>query len=959
MSKQLRTTALAAVIAAVLYFPATYAQDTQSTQTTSTNSDQTSSSTNATRLKTVVVSGSLFNDAQIDTATPTYTITAQQMRAQGFNNVSEVLQNSVYSTGQNFSGGSVTNNITPGAQTVNLYGLNPEFTLVLIDGKPLAQFGQLYNGQNNFTNVSNIPVTIVDHIDIMPGGGSSIYGSNAIAGVVNIVLKDHMDGVEVQARSNTYQGGGGGGTVLSAVFGHDFGKLNVLGALEFDHSTPMWSYQRPFTDSSYNNPNGLNIIPTTIAVSDYGVPGSANFTGNQLGYINPPNGCGAVSGLFAGSTVLGNAQNAPVPLAGTYCGSPHQAAYNTLINGNTALNSMLKLKYNVNDSLQIYSDILADFQKQKLANGGSLTTWWETLDSNYFPGEDIVDAKTGHIIQPSYVFAPEEIPGGYNNQLQRQDDLLYQADIGAKGTFGDSNWNWDVYFLRSGDRTNSDTPQRLASAVDQFFINKFLGGGPIGNEGGYNVYNVNYNAFFQPITPAQFNSFSVNVPSSSNTWINNARATISNDSLFPLPGGDAALAFLIESGSQAWYQPVNPLISSGQIWGQSATAGGGERAHKDAAFEWNLPLLKQLTLDVSGRYDYYSIGGGEGSSGASNNKFTYKIGLEYRPFENWLIRGNYTTAFMAPDMASLFLGASTTYSNNPDPYLCAINGNTNCQSYYAQALNQIYSNRDLKPTTATTWSFGTVWSPIENLNLSADFLHLSVQDEIIQQNIPELLSQDSQCLLGQLPANSPTCVAALNQVQRNSLNQVTLITTYYENLSSEQANSVVADARYKFNVGPVGDLAVHFAYQDLLKHTYQLYAGAAPINLLTNNLYDNSTEFKSIATGDLTWSWHDTFSSTLYWHRYGRTPNYIASSEGPTGTGAGWVAPWIYYNWSFTYSPTKNLDLSLMINNLTNKMPPIDRTYTVSPYYNQTAYNVFGREFLLQANYRFGGGHSG
>jgi iron complex outermembrane recepter protein len=947
MSKQLRTTALAAVIGAVLYFPAAYAQDTQ---TTSSNSDQTPSSTtqkpvDATRLKTVVVSGSLFNDAQIDTATPTYTITAKDMKAQGFNNVSEVLMNSVYSSGSNFSGGSVTNNITPGAQTVNLYGLNPEFTLVLIDGKPLAQFGQLYNGQNNFTNVSNIPVTIVDHIDIMPGGGSSIYGSNAIAGVVNIVLKQHVDGVEVQARSNTYQGGGGGGTVLSAVFGHDYGKLNVLGAFEFDHSTPMWGYQRPLTDSSNNNPNGLNIIPPSYNISVFGPQG-------QTGYVSPPNGCGAVAGLWGGSTVLANAQNAPVPLTGTYCGSPHQNAYTTLINENTAFNSMLKLKYNVNDNLQFYADALVDFQKQKFASGGSQTTFWETLDSNYFPGEDIVDAKTGNLVQPQYSFAPEEIPGGYYGQLERQNDLLYQADVGAKGTFGDSNWNWDIYFLRSGDRTNISEPERLASAVDQFFINKFLGGGPIGNEGGYNVYNINYNAFFTPITPAQFNSFNVNVPAGSNTWINNARATISNDSLFPLPGGDAALAFIFEDGSQAWYQPVNPLISTGQIWGLSATAGGGERSHQDTAFELNLPLFKQLTMDLSGRYDYYSIG--SGSNGSSNNKFTYKIGLEYRPFDTWLIRGNYTTAFMAPDLASLFLGSSNVFINQPDPYLCAINGNTNCQVYNAIAINNIYSNRNLKPTTANTWSVGTVWSPINNLNLSVDFLHLSVQDEIIQQNTAELLSQDSQCLLGQLPANSPTCVAALNQVQRNSLNQVTAVTTFYENLSSEQANSLIADAKYRFPIGPLGDLGVHVAYQDLLKHTYQLYAGAAPINLLTNNLYDNSTEFKSIVTGDLTWSWHDTFSSTLYWHRYGRTPNYIASSQGPDATGAGWVAPWIYYNWSFTYSPTKNLDLSLMINNLTNKMPPIDRAYTAVPYYNQTAYNVFGREFLLQADYRFG-----
>ena len=953
MGKQIRTTALAAVIAAALYFPAAYAQDAQNTQTTSNNNDPSSTTSNvnpaeATRLKTVVVSGSLFNDAQIDTATPTYTISAKDMKAEGFNNVAEVLQNSVYSTGQNFSGGSVSNNITPGAQTINLYGLNPEFTLVLIDGKPLSQFGQLYNGQNNFTNVSNIPVTMVDHIDIMPGGGSSIYGSNAIAGVVNIVLKQHMDGVEVTARSNTYQLGGGGGSVLSAVAGHDFGKLNIIGAFEYDHSSPMWGYQRPFTDSSNYNPNGLGILPVAVGVQNFGAPGTANFTGNQIGFISPPNGCGSLAGLYGGTTTLANAARATPPLDGNYCGSPATNSYGTLINENSSYDSMLKVKYNVSENLQFYADALVDFQKQKFDNGGSQTNYWSPLDF----GSNVVDANTGNVVSPLYSFAPEEIPGGYYGVMQRQDDLLYQADIGAKGTFGDSNWNWDVYFLRSGDKTTLDMPVRLASAVDNFFLNRFLGGAPVGTASGYNVYNINYNAFFQPISPSQFASFSTNIPGSSNTWINDAHATISNDNLFGLPGGDAALAFLLEGGSQAWYQPANALLSSGQVWGQSATSGGGERSHQDAAFELNLPLLKQLTMDLSARYDYYNIG--NGSDAASNHKLTYKIGLEYRPFDSWLIRGNYTTSFMAPDLASMFLGASSTYSFMPDPYLCAINGNTNCQNYYESAINYVYSNRNLKPTTATSWSAGTVWSPINNLNLSVDYLHLSVQNEIIQQNIPELLSQNSQCLLGQLPANSPTCTASLAQVQRNSLNQVTSITTYYMNLSSEQADSIIADAKYRFTIDPIGTLLLHFSYQDLLKHTYQLYAGAAPINLLTNNLYDNSTEFKSVADGDLTWSWHDKFSTTLYWHRYGRTPNYIASSQGPTGTGAGWVAPWIYYNWSFTYSPTKNLDLSLMVNNVTNKKPPIDRTYTAFPYYNQTAYNVYGREFMLQADYRFG-----
>ena len=128
-------------------------QDTtqQSTITDQSNTSTPPTDEKAKKLDTVVVSGSLINNAQIQTATPTYTITAADIKARGFNSVTEVLQNAVqangFTQGQQSSGG-----FTQGAQTVSLYGLPPEFTLLLLDGKPITTFGQLYNGTSNFTN---------------------------------------------------------------------------------------------------------------------------------------------------------------------------------------------------------------------------------------------------------------------------------------------------------------------------------------------------------------------------------------------------------------------------------------------------------------------------------------------------------------------------------------------------------------------------------------------------------------------------------------------------------------------------------------------------------------------------------------------------------------------------------------------------------------------------------------
>jgi iron complex outermembrane recepter protein len=96
------------------------------------------------------------------------------------------------------------------------------------------------------------------------------------------------------------------------------------------------------------------------------------------------------------------------------------------------------------------------------------------------------------------------------------------------------------------------------------------------------------------------------------------------------------------------------------------------------------------------------------------------------------------------------------------------------------------------------------------------------------------------------------------------------------------------------------------------------------------------------------------WTSTLYWHRYSPSPNYIGMTQGTSAPGAGRVGVWNTFNWSLTYSPVPNLDLSLLINNVFNKMPPSDPTYTAYPYFDTTNYNIYGREYMLQASFRFG-----
>jgi outer membrane receptor protein involved in Fe transport len=156
------------------------------------------------------------------------------------------------------------------------------------------------------------------------------------------------------------------------------------------------------------------------------------------------------------------------------------------------------------------------------------------------------------------------------------------------------------------------------------------------------------------------------------------------------------------------------------------------------------------------------------------------------------------------------------------------------------------------------------------------------------------------------------------------------------------------------DIGALGRLSLHLSYSDELKHTYQAYPTDPVIDLLRHPNW--STDFKTKTNGSLTWG-KDKWSATLFANRYGAAPNYLASvKDNYTAAGTGKLAAWTLYNASVTFNPTRSLGLSFNVNNLFNKMPPVDHGYnglTAKPY-NIFNYNVFGRAMYIEANYKFG-----
>lgn len=956
--------AVAIVAALALGYTTAYAQDAQPSTSSQQDqsSDQAPSTKNAKKLQAITVTGSLIPQTQIETAQPVITITAEQMKARGFTTVAEALQQASFATGS-VQGQQSTNSFTTGAETLSMFGLPVGFTKYLIDGRPMGNFPGLYNGSDTFNSISGIPMDMVDHIDVLPGGQSSLYGSDAIAGVINVVLKKHIDAPTIDVRYGWHKDGGGADRRISLADSFTFGKFTSLVGVQFESSQPMWTRDRSLTRQFYTEGTS-----PPVASRDYLVLNAGGQ--DPAGYLFlDPNNCANVSSQWNGTEGKQHRKG-----RGDYCGSQYTPGYGTLMSGNKTANVYTHNTFDVSDNLQLYGDLLYNYQEKKFTNGGSTTFWGSSLvaaqGATYFYDPNLKDA-----ILLQRAFAPEEV-GGYQHIMNKEYEASYMLTLGGKGTFGQSNWDYDLGFTHSDDKLTNHQFQRFATPMEAYFQSHVLGPQVGTTTSGTPEFTPNYANLYNPISQADFRSFTGYTTDRAKTWDNMLRGQLTNSSLFSLPGGDAGVAVVLEGGNQGWDSSPDPRLlenvtlynnfSTPYVWGTSATPGGGHRSRYAATTEFKFPLLQQLTLDVSGRYDSYNVVGKSVSHG------TYNLGLEYRPFETLLLRGRYGTAFKVPTLSDEFQGPSGYFNSVTDYLNCGRLGFTgsnitNCPVPYdnEQYKGQTFGNPALKPITAKVWSYGVVWAPVERMSIGVDYLHWNIQNEVAQVSTDQLSRTQYLCDTKTLDPGSATCAAAFGLITRGPgttvggvplLGQITNVTTPKLNVADEQVNAISASFSYLQPIGSFGKLSFAASYSDLLKHTYQDYPTDPVLDALRSPGF--YTDFKSKANASITWM-NGEWSTTLYANRYGRSPNYLATVDNNySGKGTGKLPAWILYNASVTYNPMKNLGLSVLVNNLFNKMPPADHSYpgtTGSPY-NSTNYNVFGRAIYLEANYKFGNG---
>jgi len=889
------------------------------------------------KLKEIAVTGSLIPQAEVEGASPVITITNEQMERQGFLTVSDALHALPQATGS-VEGAQWNGGATQGATTISLLGLDPAFTLTTINGHPVTTYPLPYNTESNIVDLSSIPMAMVDHIDVLLGGQSAIYGSAAIAGVVNIVLKDNMDGSYFQYRAGGYTDGGGANQRAQFMSGASIGPVNLVYGAEFSLQQPIWAYQRRISASTYNNPDPTANFPGLDFLRYQFDPNTYNET-----YLDPPAGaCQALSQLFSGTEGPASRDG-----FGNYCGSPASLSYFTVMNRNKQASGYLRASWDLSGNTRLYTNLLYTANSQQF--NVNPPYWY----SNSTGGGTFFNQDAGQIEGWQRTFSPEE-QGGRDVSDTFLHSSTYNFDAGINGTFGQSGWNYDAYYNRS----QFDVEQRYIwplADIDTFFLGPQIGTDP---DSGLPIYAPDVNRFYQPLTPAEFQQIVGRVDIASVSWQHNVTATMNNTELFKLPAGDVGAALIVTAGHQEFNNPPDPAISDGEFLDLLTLAGGGKESNYAIGGELRIPVFSTLTLDLSDRFDRYIYAGNR------PGKNTYKVGLEYRPTETLLLRGSYATAFQAPQMAYLFAQPSGYYEQLTDYYLCRTQFGdqplANCP-YYSQWIQGVQGgNVNLRYVTANSIGYGAVWSPQEHLTFKLDYTGVQITNEVQSLSGDQVLQFEAACLIGTTSDGQPfnsNCspgnpTSWVNLVTRFPDGTINYITTYPLNIAKETLHGISATGNYSVDAGRYGRFAFELNWFDTLKHTFQQDALSALQDMLgAQNTWYNG--FKNTLNGTVTWD-IGAFTTTLFGTRYGKSGNYAYGATYATGS----VAPWMIYNLDVRYAISDDMNLSLIVNNLKNSAPPRDATYNYYPYYNVFNYNPYGRAISLQFDVRFGSSKS-
>jgi iron complex outermembrane receptor protein len=883
------------------------------------------------QLERVEITGSALRRVDAETALPVTILKAEELRALGITTGEQVIQR-IASSQSNLSIAQGIGATTGGQSIADLRGLggNGNKTLVLLNGRRIANHAY----DSGSVDLNAIPVEALDRVEILRDGASAIYGTDAIGGVINFILRRDYQGVQAGAGYEGPQQGGGSLKQANLTVGYgalDKEGFNAFATVNFRSQAAIKSTDRTYASTGLRLDRGLaNVSPTTFPASISQAQGADTVAGNPFApNCAPPN-------------------SVPLPEFGVICAFDF-TRFIDLLPENEQLSFVAK------GSLRLARDHTLGLEYVRSENKTivrvaptPVTQLTMPAGHPFYPGGpgSSVPAVPGIDITQPITVNWRTIPAGQrtNEPVNTTERVLLDGD----GLLAGWDYRTGVSFSR-----NQVNEEFTDGYVKRPYIAAGVGGGNIPGTA----------------TPAPaLNPFGNQTPAGTAYLLSSKvlgevieakgevtalDGRISRD-IAQLPAGPLAMALGLEFRKEEFFfdlkeDLVRQAASSGLELAQDVS---GDRDVIALFTEFNIPIVKNFDAQFALRYDRYSDFG---------NTVNPKVALRYQPTKEVLLRSSYNRGFRAPSLYEIYQPAFITNTANAynDPVLCpdgvpapGADPNRDCQIQFNQ---QLAGSRNLDPEKSRTIAFGAVFEPVQGTTFSVDLWDLRLKDQI--NGLPEqavfldptkYASRFVRC--SQVDATLRASIDACNNP--GAVDPLAYINTPNENLGEIRTRGVDLGFSERFPRTDYGTFSVTVEGTYVDKYDYQRERGGAFVNN-AGRYVDAGPIFRWQHALTVGWSMgpYSVSLANRYKSKY-TDENSPLQLLGPEYNNV--VSKYSVWDTSFTYTGVKNLSATLGVINIFDEDPPFsNQSATFQGSYDPRFTDVRGRTFMTRLSYRF------
>ena len=903
------------------------------------------------RLQTYTVTGSNIPTTLTADEAGTYPVVSidrPQIERTGYLNAAELLQKITVS---NAGSVPISNNgtgFTPAATSISLRGLGPDATLVLVNGHRVANYPIGVGGNTAFVDLNTIPLAAIDRIEVLKDGASAVYGADAVAGVVNIILRKNYNGTEAfvgyqnttdkdstQFTANLISGVASDAGSLTVAFNYQrrnaiFNKDRFYSAVPAFLSTNSSPINLQITQAAYDEALGL-----PAGTDPAGVPGAVFYA--SPGPITPdglPTQSNNNGHLPPSQYIYANGRPSVYNYNQDSMSFPSWTRYGMILNGERKLFGSDLLKGYVDGSFQSSTteNQLAPSATGSFTTAGSTELVIPARTPNPLPTADGRDrAAPAGAYNPFNPFNLD-ITGGtrfrtkeFGNRIFHDTNQSFMGTVGIRADNIAGKFNLDAGFRYSeinyyGNDTlvSASRFNRVLNAADPIFdpaSSQYIGTTVPYNPFGYYVNPI-------PTNSAVVNFATVHVHDNDLSSLGNGFITINTTSLFTIPGGDVGAAAGLDYRVESLVQSPDPENVVGDTIGGSPAAITNHTRKVWAAYaemqfplaspQQHIPGLYNLSVDIAGRY--------EGFLTNHDSTAVPKIGIRYQPFGDTLtIRGSAARGFLEPSLYKLYAGSVAGLLTLVDPRTGAT----------VQEVPTIQNgNPHLRPETSKSYTLGVVWSPkgaLKGFTTNVDLWRIQRYGQALtnlQDTLDRFFGHDAN------GNPKPGGLQPGEAVLFDAGGGISQVITNYLNAGDYLADGIDLGASYVLQTDAAGrfDFSAGASYL----HTFALATlPGTPLGELIGT--DNSPEGEG---QDAYLHWKGRFDATWSFRNFGANlaANYLggytdydfAGNNRAVGSSVTWD---LQFSYTFPDGWLKGMKLAVGSNNILNRHPPLVEYY--------------------------------